>query len=197
MHGLIFVELKKFVVSKFDEKTWETLLEKAGLKHQLYLASTVYPDQDAIALVSTACQMTGLKPNVVLEDFGEFILPDLIEQYKFLVKPEWKLLDFLQNTEETIHKIMRFHKGVTPPRLGAHRIEENKLLISYSSQRRMCALLKGMVRGSAKYYKEQITMIESRCMLQGDSECVVSVQVDSATVRTQANAFQKSVAPNA
>ncbi|HEX2327941.1 MAG TPA: heme NO-binding domain-containing protein [Candidatus Angelobacter sp.] len=196
MHGLIFVELRKYVVAKFDEKTWEQLLEKAGLKHQMFLASTVYPDQDAIALVSTACQMTGAKPNAVLEDFGEFILPDLIEQYKFLVKTEWGLLDFLQNTEETIHKIMRFHKGVTPPRLGAHRIEENKLLISYSSQRKMCALLKGMVRGAAKFYKEDITMIESRCMLQGDSECVVSVQVDSAKVRPAMNAFQKSASPN-
>jgi hypothetical protein len=196
MHGLIFVELRKYVVAKFDEKTWEQLLEKAGLKHQMFLASTVYPDQDAIALVSTACQMTGAKPNAVLEDFGEFILPDLIEQYKFLVKAEWGLLDFLQNTEETIHKIMRFHKGVTPPRLGAHRIEENKLLISYSSQRKMCALLKGMVRGAAKFYKEDITMIESRCMLQGDSECVVSVQVDSAKVRPAMNAFQKSASPN-
>ena len=76
------------------------------------------------------------------------------------------------------------------------RIEENKLLISYSSQRKMCALLKGMVRGAAKFYKEDITMIESRCMLQGDSECVVSVQVDSAKVRPAMNAFQKSASPN-
>src|SRR5262249_21305897 len=109
MHGLIFAELKKYVVAKFDEKTWETLLEKAGLKGNMYLASSVYADADILALVNTACQMTGLSASAVMEDFGEFIAPDLVTQYKFLVKPDWTLLDFLSNTEDTIHKVVRFH----------------------------------------------------------------------------------------
>src|SRR5262245_27905229 len=111
MHGLIFIELKKYVETKFDSATWEKLLEKAGQKHQLYLAATVYPDSDILKLVTTACEMTGLTANAVLEDFGRFIAPDLIEQYKFLINPNWGLLDFLANTEETIHKIVRFSQG--------------------------------------------------------------------------------------
>ena len=192
MHGLIFTELKKYVVSKFDAATWEKLLEKAGLKHQMYLASAVYPDKDIMALVTTACEMTGLPAKTVLEDFGQFIAPGLIEQYKFLINPSWRLLDFLANTEETIHKIVRFHKGVTPPRLVTTRVADDKLIITYTSQRRMCTLLKGIVKGAAKYYKEDVTVLESRCMLQGDPECVVTVQVESAKVRPTAPAFQKA-----
>jgi predicted hydrocarbon binding protein len=196
MHGLIFVELKKYVESKYNHETWELLLEKAGLKHQMYLASAVYPDGDALSLVTLACQATGLSSAAVLEDFGSFMVPDLIEQYKFLVKPEWGLLEFLENTEETIHKIMRFHKGVTPPRLAVHRVAENKSIIRYSSARKLCPLLKGMVKGSAKYYREEVTVMETSCMMQGDPECTVTVQVESVKRRTDAGEIQKAAAPS-
>jgi hypothetical protein len=182
MHGLIFTELKKYVETKFDHATWEKLLEKAGQKHQLYLASTVYPDSDILALVTAASQLTGLPANSVLEDFGQFVAPDLVEQYKFLVSPNWRLLDFLVNTEDTIHKIVRFHKGVSPPRLSTTRVADNQVVITYNSTRKMCPLLKGIVKGAAAYYKEHVTLSESRCMLRGDSECVVTVQTESARV---------------
>src|SRR5215472_7432777 len=144
MHGLIFMELKKYVTTKFDQATWEKLLEKAGQRHQMYLASTVYPDHDILALVTAACGMTGLPPAAILEDFGEFIAPDLVDQYKFLINPSWRLLDFLANTEDTIHKVVRFNKGVTPPKLVTTRAAEDRLIITYNSQRRMCPLLKGI-----------------------------------------------------
>jgi hypothetical protein len=177
MHGLIFAELKKFVETKYNKETWETLLQKAGLNGQLYLSSAVYPDKDILALVTTACAMTGASPAAILEDFGEFVAPDLVEQYKFLINPKWKLLDFLVNTEDTIHKIVRFHQGVTPPRLVVQRLSEDSLTISYNSPRKLCSLLKGIVKGAGAYYKEPVSILESRCMLKGDPECLVTVRV--------------------
>jgi predicted hydrocarbon binding protein len=195
MHGLIFVELKKYVEARYNQETWELLLEKAGLKHQMYLASSVYPDGDALNLVTLACQMTGLTASAVLEDFGNFMVPDLIEQYRFLIKPNWGLLEFLENTEETIHKIMRFHQGVTPPRLAVHRLSDSKVIISYGSARRLCALLRGMVKGSAKFFKEEVTVVETSCMQRGDPECTFTVQVDAVKPHADSGAFQKAVAP--
>lgn len=183
MHGLIFAELKRYVETKFDSKTWDTLLDKAGLKGNMYIAAAVYPDGDILALVNTACNMTGLSAKAVLEDFGEFIAPQLIAQYGFLIKPEWSLLDFLCNTEETIHKVVRFHQGVTPPRLAVTRMSDDKVIISYDSARKMCALLKGIVKGAAKHFKEDVSVLESKCMLQGDPACVVTVQVETAKRR--------------
>jgi predicted hydrocarbon binding protein len=180
MHGLIFSELKKYVETKFDSKTWQTLLEKAGLKGNLYLSASVYPDSDLISLVTKACEMTGLAPKAVLEDFGDFIAPDLVKQYAFLIKPEWNLVDFLCNTEETIHKVVRFHPGVTPPRLVVRRIGDDRVTISYDSERKMCALLKGIVKGAARHYGKSVSIVESRCMLQGDPECTIHVQVEAA-----------------
>lgn len=195
MHGLIFAELKKYVETKFDSKTWDALLEKAGMKGNLYMAASVYPDSDLLSLVTTACQMTGLAQKAVLEDFGEFIAPDLIRQYGFLIKPEWTLVDFLCNTEETIHKIVRFHPGVAPPRLTVRRVADDRVTISYDSQRKMCALLKGIVKGSAKHYNKNVSMVESRCMLQGDPECTLHVQVQDAAKQQPASSSVHKAAP--
>jgi len=193
MHGLIFSELKKYVETKFDAKTWNTLLDQAGLKGNLYLAASVYPDNDLLSLVTTACKATGLTPNAILEDFGDFIAPDLIRQYGFLVKPDWTLVDFLCNTEETIHKIVRFHPGVTPPQLIVRRVDDDRVTISYDSKRKMCALLKGIVKGTARQYKKTVSIVESRCMLRGDAECTVHVQVEAAADAKPA--FQTAAAP--
>lgn len=179
MHGLIFVELKKYVESKFDSATWQLLLEKAGQKHRFAWPPRVYPDSDILALVTCACEMTGLTANAILEDFGEFIGPNLVERYKFLISPNWRLLDFLANTDDTIHTVLRIQKGTTPPWLVATRIADDTMVITYTSPRKMCALLKGIVKGAAKYYKEDVTMSESRCMLLGDLACSVTVQVAS------------------
>jgi len=192
MHGLIFAQLKRYVETKFDAKTWDALLDKAGLKGNMYLASSVYPDGDILAMVNTACQMTGLAAKTVLEDFGEFIAPALVAEYSFLIKPEWTLLDFLCNTEETIHKVVRFSKGVTPPRLGVVRLADDKVVISYDSARKMCSLLKGIVKGAAKYYKEDVSIMESRCMLQGDPACVVTVQVTTSKPRANVSPGEKT-----
>ena len=177
MHGLIFIELKKYVESKFDSATWEQLLEKAGQKHRFSWPPRVYPDRDILALVTSACEMTGLTANAILEDFGEFIAPNLVEQYKFFISPSWRLLDFLAHTDETIHKVVRIQKGSIPPWLVATRVADDKLVITYTSARKMCALLRGIVKGAAKFYKEDVTISESRCMLLGDPECIVTVQV--------------------
>jgi predicted hydrocarbon binding protein len=194
MHGLIFAELKKYVETKFDSKTWDLLLEKAGLKGNMYIAASVYPDGEILSLVTTACEMTGLTAKAVLEDFGEFIAPDLIAQYSFLVKPEWSYVDFLCNTEDTIHKVMRFHKGVEPPRLAVTRISDDKAIISYDSGRRMCALLKGIARGAAKHFKEEVNLVESQCMLHGDPACIITVEVATAKQRPAMAGQQKAFA---
>lgn len=194
MHGLIFAELRKYVETKFDAKTWDAVEEKAGLKGNLYLASSVYPDSELISLLTTACQAAGLQPKAVLEDFGDFIAPDLIRQYGFLVRPEWSLVDFLCNTEETIHKIVRFHAGVMPPQLKVRQVADDRVTIAYDSKRKMCALLKGIVKGAARHYNNSVSIVESRCMLEGAPECIVHVQVMAAANQGGGEAREKAAA---
>lgn len=177
MHGLIFVELKKYVEARLGPASWPSLLAKAGLGSRLYMPIQAYPDQEAVDLVSTASTITGQPVDAILQDFGEFIVPDLLRMYGSLVRKEWNTLDILEHTEETIHRVVRAQNpGADPPRLRCARVGEQEVLITYASPRKMCGVAKGITRGIAKKRAETVVIVESACMLRGDPSCEISVR---------------------
>jgi hypothetical protein len=180
MHGIIFSELKKYVDTKLGADAWTGLVHAAGLPTKIYMPIHTYPDQEAVALVSAASQITGQPVDAVLQSFGEFIVPDLLRMYGSLLKKEWKTLDVLEHTEETIHRVVRSQNpGAEPPRLQCTRLSATTLVIAYTSSRKMCGVAKGIVRGIAAEFGDKVIVSESTCMLKGGTKCEISVRLES------------------
>ncbi len=177
MHGTIFAELKKFVTEKAGLDTWNAILEKSGSKRTVFLVTEAYPDQELVALVGAASQLLQKPVPDILQAFGEFIVPDLAKIYRALIKPEWGLLDLLENTESVIHTTIRLKDpAAEPPRLKCSRPNASEVVITYTSQRKLCPVAKGIVKGLADFYHEKVDISESSCMLKGDSQCLISVK---------------------
>ena len=177
MHGTILAELEKYVTAKQGASTWSTLLDNAGLGRKEYEPLATYPDTEVVALVTTASKMTGLPAPALLEDFGAFIAPDLLEMYWALIDPSWTTLDVLANTETAIHKVVRLDKkGAEPPYLKTNRTSSDEVVITYTSPRRLCAVARGIARGIAAHYKERVTIEDAACMGSGDAECRIVVK---------------------
>lgn len=173
MHGLIFAELKRFVSEKYDDATWNQLVERAGLKGKVFMSVQSYPDADALALVREASAMTKIPANDLLEAFGEFITPTLMKMYGHLAKPDWKTLDFIENAEKSIHTVVRIkNPGADPPELRCSR-SGGSVVLHYASQRKMCSLAKGIAKGVARHYNEKLFIRESQCMHKGASGCEI------------------------
>jgi hypothetical protein len=176
MHGLMFVELKKFVVTQFGAGAWSDLIDKTGEAHRIYLPSRVYPDSEMLALVAAACTRSGKKRDDLLEAFGESIVPDLVRMYKAHINPKWGALDLIENTEATMHRVVRrVNRGAAPPELTVRRTASNGVVITYTSARKLCALARGIVRGIANHYQEPVTIDEPTCMLRGAEACSIAV----------------------
>jgi hypothetical protein len=155
MHGFIFSELRKYADTRIGSGAWNRLLESAGLGSKLYLPIQEYPDADAVALVVAAARETGASQEEVLEDFGRFLAPSLLGLYRTLVNPEWKTLDLLEHTEHTIHSVVRARNpGAKPANLQAVRLSPDVVDLTYSSQRRLCPVAKGIIQGMAAHYGE-------------------------------------------
>lgn len=181
MHGIIFAELKNYVDAKLGVEAWSELLVSAGLGPRMYLAIQSYPDDEVVKIVTAASEKTNLAPGSILEDFGEFIAPHLLAMYRSLVKPEWKSLEVLEHTEETIHKVVRMqHADATPPYLRAKRTGSQQVTITYTSPRRLCHVAKGIIRGIAAHYGDVVTIAEPRCMHQGAGDCLLVVTRSAA-----------------
>ena len=180
MHGLILSELRRFLHARLGEAAWPALVEKARVGRTTYLISETYPDAEVVALVTTASQITGVPAGALLEDFGEFIVPTLLKTYRAFVKPTWRTLDVLEHTEQNIHKAVRLRDaGAEPPRLHVTRPNPDEVQIVYRSERKLCAVAKGIVNGIAKHYGDAVEVAESTCMVNGDPACTINVRAVS------------------
>lgn len=178
MHGIIFTELKKFVESNYGSATWTQLLKDAGLGVKLYMPVHDYPDADAIAIVTAASKATKMPPDQILEKFGEFIAPSLLGMYRTLIQPQWKTLDVLENTEETIHSVVRKRNpGAKPAEITAVRVGPNQVNLTYRSARKMCSVAKGIVHGMARHFGERVNIMELRCAHNGAADCQMIIKV--------------------
>jgi hypothetical protein len=174
MHGTIFSALRSFAEKEFGSGTWAAMLKQAALGDQVYLHVQDYPDAEAMALVLAASSLTGKPVAALLEDFGEFIVPELMKMNGHLLLPQWKTLDVIEHTEATIHKVIRVkNPGATPPELKTTRLSSYELLLIYTSPRRMCAFAIGIGRGLAHRFQENIVITQPVCMHQGTSHCEI------------------------
>lgn len=187
MHGIIFSEMRKYVDTKLGSGAWNTVLSKAGLGAKIYLPIQDYPDSDVVALVGAASEVTGLSAAAILEDFGQFLAPALLGLYRTLVPADWKTLDLLENTEQTIHSVVRARNpGAKPAELQVVRQSPETAELVYSSQRRLCMVAKGIIRGIADHYKEEVVITETSCMHSGSEVCKMEVRVNAKSSRASA-----------
>jgi hypothetical protein len=176
MHGLIFLQLQRFATKQGGATAWETLLREARLPVKSYSPARAYGDEELFALVGAASRTFQIPESAVLEAFGEFIAPELIRIYGKLIDPTWKTLDLIENTEKLIHTAVRVgNPGAKPPVLHCVRSTQDELQIVYSSERRLCAVAKGIVKGVGRYYDENIAITDEACMLRGDPFCALQV----------------------
>jgi hypothetical protein len=176
MHGIIHVELKRYVETKHGAEAWNAIVQQSGLPARIYMPSHPYPDEDAAAIVATASRLTGTPGDAILEDFGEFITPSLLHMYASLIKPEWKTRDLLLNTEDTIHRVVRLkNPGAAPPRLRFEDMGPKQLKFYYDSPRRMSAVAKGIIKGVARHYKESVA-IQERKAPDGRVEMTITIK---------------------
>ncbi|WP_114782006.1 heme NO-binding domain-containing protein [Botryobacter ruber] len=155
MHGSIFVLLKRFVEASYNYSTWARLLENTSITRQNYNLNEMYPTAELRELLGAAVRMTGASAHVLLEQFGRFLVPDLLLIYKKYINPDWKTFDMLLNTETVMHAAVRTEDQRTnPPILFVSKVNNNLLMIDYHSRRKMAALAVGIVKGIADYYHE-------------------------------------------
>lgn len=177
MHGVIFDELQQYVETTHGLEQWNAILEDAGLGSSSYMPITTYPDDELLALVQSATEVTGKSQSEVLLDFGEFAAPDLLEKYDAFLQSEWGAFEVLAHTEDAMHKAVRLkEEEADPPALDCRRPGDDEVVIEYTSEHQLCKLGEGLVRGVAGAYDERVSISQPQCLLDGDRYCEIRVR---------------------
>jgi hypothetical protein len=173
MYGVIFDFLRSYVIERHGGRdTWDALLKEAGIGYKVSFPVAQYPDEEIVNLATTASRMLGKPLTTVLEDFGSFVGPSLVTYYEMFVRPEWRTYEVLENASYKIHDAIHRHNPKrNPPELRAMRQGEHGMLVTYQSERRLCFVAKGIIRGLAQKFGENIDIRETRCMHHGAERC--------------------------
>jgi predicted hydrocarbon binding protein len=51
-----------------------------------------------------------------------------------------------------------------------------RVLVTYTSERKLCAVAKGIIQGIASHFQERVVIRERECMLKGAPACLISVR---------------------
>jgi predicted hydrocarbon binding protein len=177
MHGLIHIELERFAREQAGDGPWEQAVMAAGLTDRTYVATDRYDDTEALSLVVALAKITEIGPQALLEGFGRALVPALLSNFSYMVAPEWRTLELIQNTEELIHTALRASdQAARPPMLRVIRRSADEVIVIYASERRMCGVAKGIARGLGDHFGEAIVVDEESCMLTGASSCTIAVR---------------------
>src|SRR5688572_30198259 len=139
MHGVVFLELERFVTQKLGKPSWDSIKSEAGAGARIFVPVAAYPDEEFTALLQATSVRLEKPTRLLLEEFGIFVAPQLLKTYRFLVKNEWSTLDVLENVESVMHAAVRRRTPhAEPPRLSIERRSAREVLIVYASPRKMC-----------------------------------------------------------
>jgi len=177
MHGSIFVLMKRFVENASDYSTWIKLLEATNIKHPVYQMQEMYPTRELFSIVQKASEITGISAYNLMEQFGEYLVPDLLLVYSKHINPEWRTYDMLLNTEAAMHgAVKNLDNRTNPPQLLVTKQGNKQLMVDYYSKRRMAGVAVGIIKGIASYYQEY-DQVEVTRLTAADEERV-RIRVD-------------------
>jgi hypothetical protein len=166
VHGLIFVSFRDYLVAEHGAATEADVMAGEGR----FLVSEAYLDERFTSLMERACLMTGLSTDTLLSDFGTFTAEKTFARlYPALFERTGSARSFLLTAETRIHEVVRVAiPDALPPKLEVSELGESAIAIVYRSPRRLCAMLRGLVAGTARHYGEDVEIEEQACMHRGD-----------------------------
>jgi hypothetical protein len=84
----------------------------------------------------------------------------------------------IEHAERVAHGAVRKHeRGAAPPYLLVRRVNRHKVMLTYSSPRKMCAFAVGVGLGLGKYFQESVSVQHNPCMYQGADHCEITYTV--------------------
>jgi predicted hydrocarbon binding protein len=184
MKGIIFNLLEDFLKERLGEEKFEELIDGCALKtREPFVGPGSYPDEDLLAIVDRAVEVTGMAKAEALRAFGRFCIGKLALKYPPLfdrhdnAKAFLKTLDALHNIE-----VKKLYADAKPPEFIMEDPSPDRLTMRYLSERRLCPLMEGLIEGVAEHYGAPIRFRQRTCMLEGGSSCEFELEFAPAGV---------------
>ena len=177
VHGVILGSFSDYVSTRFGDEA----LDEVFKDEPIFLMSEQYDDEAFARVLERTGAYAGVGADEIQREFGDFAAQTTFARlYPAYFSVAGSARDFLLTVEDRIHELVRATiPNAAPPALDVTEHGEDGVHILYTSPRRLCALLVGLVQGTAAHYGERAEVAQTSCMRHGAPACTFEVRFSS------------------
>src|SRR5688572_29171818 len=175
LQGLLYHYLNDFVEGQFGHAFWDRIRERAAVPERSFLPMRQYPDRYAHDLVSAIAEELGPEgPGraSLMFEYGRHVGRCFERDFAFYFRRFASAREMIAGIEPVIHTELRRHDPASqPPRLRTSPTPGGGLRLLYSSERRLCQVVRGLATQVGEAFGQTVGIEEPRCMHRGDDAC--------------------------
>ena len=158
MKGIIFNVFLDFVEQTMSYDMVDKIIMKSRVESGgAYTSIGNYNSNEFFRLVATLSEETGVPPNKLLQNCGEYLFCVFVNKYPQYFKERKSVFEFLSAIEMKIYgEVKKIYTDASPPHFQCNRESPNTLTIIYKSSRPLADLAEGIIRGCIAYHNENI-----------------------------------------
>ncbi len=180
MKGTVFNILNEMVEEVAGYETWEAVLTEAG-SDGIFISSDTYPDEDLLALVGALSKLTGTPADDLVFAFGQYMTPYFAREFPMFFTEGSSLREFLLTVDKVIHvEVRKLYPDAELPTLAYDESDPTRLVMHYSSPRKMCRLAEGLIDGAAQHFGETYDIHHDVCMHRASDHCELDLRFHAA-----------------
>lgn len=158
MKGMIFTELLEFVEEKFGFEIADSMIEGSMLPVKgAYTQAGNYSFEELVSIVTRLSSATGIDSETLIEAYARHLFGRIAQMYSTLMEGFDSPLPFIAKVDEFIHpEVKKLYPDAELPTFKMISLDERELVVDYISSKPLISMAKGLMMGSADYFKKNI-----------------------------------------
>lgn len=161
MKGIVFTEFLDLVEQKFGYAVVDQLLTKSNLPSGgIYTAVGTYDHSEMVELVRNLSAYANVPMPDLMRLYGNHLFPILMKSYLYFHEQALTPFDLLDSIENYIHvEVRKLYPDAELPHFETEYRDDYKLILKYSSERKMADLAHGLIEATFEYFKQSASII--------------------------------------
>ncbi|MBD1582605.1 heme NO-binding domain-containing protein [Pseudoalteromonas sp. S16_S37] len=172
MKGVVFRGLEELVIKNQGMAAWEALLDKHAPKNRVYISAQSYPDEELFALANEVAEILDKPLKDILRIFGEYLFGYLTEKHAGILQQFSDFQSLILGIDSVIHtEVSKLYHEPNLPTISSELLEDGRILMHYSSSRKLCFCAEGLIYGAGAHYGVHAEIEHMQCMHDGFEQC--------------------------
>lgn len=178
MKGVVFTELLEMVEQQFSLAVVDEIIHRADLPSGgVYTAVGTYPAGEIVKLVVALSQVSGVPVPDLVRAFGKHLCGRFVVGHPAFFASAKGTFALLRSVEGHIHvEVRKLYPDAELPSFTCEQPSNDRLVMTYRSDRAMADLAHGLMIGCAEHYGEAIDI--AREDLSGGAGTTVRFTLD-------------------